>query len=77
MKIKTKIKFKYKSGEDAEIVFRSLEPDNIGYINSVVEGNYFICSLNGNSIGTILSTADDLVFCEIMVEKMSELMDQQ
>lgn len=77
MKIKTKIKFKYKSGEYAEIVFKSLEPDNIGYINSVVEGNYFICSLNGNSIGTILSTADDLVFCEIMVEKMSELMDQQ
>ena len=77
MKIKTKIKFKYKSNEDAEIVFRSLEPDNIGYINSVVEDNYFICSLNGNSIGTILSTADDLVFCEIMVEKMSELMDQQ
>ena len=77
MKIKTKIKFKYKSSEDAEIVFRSLEPDNIGYIDSFVDGNYFICILNGNSIGTILSTADDLIFCEIMVEKMSKLMDQQ
>ena len=77
MKIKTIIKFKYKSEEEAEIVFKSLEPDNIGYINSFVEGNYFICSLNGNSIGTVLATADDLVFCEMMVEKMSELMNHQ
>jgi len=77
MMIKTMIKFKYKSGEDAEIVFRSLEPDNIGYINSFVDSNYFICSLNGNSIGTVLATADDLVFCEMMVEKMSELMNHQ
>ena len=77
MKIKTMIKFKYKSGEDAEIVFKSLEPDNIGYIKSFVDDNYFICNLSGNSIGTVLATADDLVFCEMMVEKMSELMNHQ
>jgi hypothetical protein len=75
MKIKTMIKFKYRTGEDAEIAFRSLEPDNIGYIKSFVDGNYFICSLSGNSIGTVLSTADDLVFCEMIVERMSELID--
>ena len=28
-----------------------------------------------DSIGTILSTADDLIFCEMMVERTSELMD--
>ncbi len=75
MKIKAIIKFKYRSEDDAEIAFRSLEPDNIGYIKSFVDGKYFICNLYGNSIGTLLSTADDLVFCEIMVEKMSELFD--
>ena len=75
MKIKTIIKFKYKSEEEAEIVFKSLEPDNIGYIESFVDVNYLICYINGNSIGTVLSTADDLVFCESIVEKMSELVD--
>ena len=75
MKIKTIIKFKYKSEEEAEIVFKSLEPDNIGYIESFVDVNYLICYINGNSIGTVLSTADDLLFCESMVEKMSELLD--
>ena len=73
MKIKAIIKFKYKNEEIAEIACRSLEPDNIGYINSSVNDNYFICILNGDSIGTILATADDLVFCETIVEKISQL----
>jgi len=75
MKIDAKIKFRYKTAEYADIAFKSLKPDNIGYIKSSVNGKYLICSLNGSSIGTILSTADDLIFCEMMVEKTSELMD--
>jgi hypothetical protein len=73
MKINAKIKFKYRREEYTEIAFKSLEPDNIGYINSVIDGKYLICSLSGDSIGTLLSTADDLIFCEMMVERTSEL----
>ena len=73
MKIKAKIMFRYRSEEDAEIAFKSLEPDNVGYIKSFVEGKYFICNLSGDSIGTILATADDLVFCETMVERISNM----
>jgi hypothetical protein len=73
MKINATIKFKYRTREDTEIAFKSLEPDNIGYINSTIHNNYLICNLNGNSIGTILSTADDLIFCMMMIERTSEL----
>ena len=73
MKINAKIMFRYRSKEDAEIAFKSLEPDNVGYIKSYVEGKYFICNLSGESIGTILATADDLVFCETMVERISNM----
>ncbi len=73
MKIKAKIMFRYRSEEDAEIAFKSLEPDNVGYIKSFVKGKYFICNLSGDSIGTILATADDLVFCEAMVERISNM----
>lgn len=73
MKVSATIKFKYINEENSEIAFKSLEPDNIGYIRSFTDGKYFICSLSGNSIGTILATADDLVFCETIVEKMSEM----
>jgi hypothetical protein len=34
--------------------------------------NSFICDLKSSSIGTLLATADDLLFCEMMVERMSE-----
>ena len=61
--------------KNSEIAFKSLEPDNIGYIKSFTDGKYFICSLSGNSIGTMLATADDLVFCETMVEKISEMIE--
>ncbi|MDD3985522.1 MAG: KEOPS complex subunit Pcc1 [Methanobacterium sp.] len=73
MKIKAIIKFKYKNEDITEIIYQSLKPDNIGYIDSTVKDNNFICGLNGDSIGTILATADDLVFCETIIEKVSEL----
>jgi hypothetical protein len=75
MKINATIKFKYKREEYTEIAFKSLEPDNIGYINSFIDGKYLICNLSGNSIGTILSTADDLIFCEMVVERTSVLLN--
>jgi len=75
MKINAVIKFKYKREEYAKIVFESLKPDNIGYVKSFVDDAYLICNLSGYSIGTILSTADDLVFCEMMVERTSELIE--
>jgi hypothetical protein len=75
MKIKAIINFKYRNEENAEIAFRSLEPDNMGYIKTFTNGKYFICCLSGNSIGTILATADDLIFCETMVEKVSEMIE--
>jgi len=73
MKIKAIIKFKYENEDIAKIIYQSLKPDNIGYIDSKVKDNNFICDLNGDSIGTILATADDLVFCETIIEKVSEL----
>jgi hypothetical protein len=77
MKISATIKFKYKREEYTRIVFKSLEPDNIGYINSFIDGKYLICNLSGNSVGTLLLTADDLIFCEMMVERTLELLDME
>ena len=73
MRIKAKIEFKYTKPEYAEISFESLLPDNVGYITSHVEADSLICFIDGNSIGRLLSTADDLIFCETMVEKIAEL----
>lgn len=73
MKISAKIEFKYNNAEYAEVAFESLHPDNEGYIKSHVEAASLICTMAGDSIGSLLATADDLIFCEIMVEKIAEL----
>ena len=73
IKVKAKIKFKYIADEYASISFKSLEPDNLGFIKSKYENEYFICSISGDSISRVLATADDLIFCEMMVERVSDL----
>lgn len=73
MKISAKIEFMYISPKYAEAAYKSLHPDNVGYIKSYVENESMICCIEGDSIGRLLATADDLIFCETMVEKIAEL----
>lgn len=73
MKIKATFKFRYSSQDGANTAQKSLNPDNLGYIESFLEDESLVCIIKGDSIGTVLSTADDLIFCEMMVEKVAEL----
>lgn len=70
MKIKTKIKFVYNKECQAKNVYKSLNPDNMDFIHSHVEHYNLIYELEGNSLRTILATVDDLIFCEMMSEKV-------
>jgi len=72
MQIKAWISFEYTEAKQSNIALKSLEPDNMNFINSYTDGNTLICNLNGDSLRTVLSTADDLLFCEMMVEKILE-----
>jgi hypothetical protein len=73
MQIKALIKFEYHTEEQAKIAFKSLEPDNMEFINSYIHENKLIYNLEGNSLKSILATLDDLFFCEMMMEKVLEL----
>lgn len=75
MHIKADILFSYKTKFHAEIASKSLEPDNKGFVNSQVDKNSLICKLKGDSLRTILATADDLIFCEMMVEKIADFIE--
>lgn len=70
MKIKAKITFQYKTEEQAKISLKSLQPDNLGFIETYRKDNCVICNLSGDSLRTILATADDLLFGEMMVEQV-------
>jgi len=73
MKIKATITFSYQNNKQAEVAFKSLLPENIDYLESRQKHNSLICNLEGKSLKRILSTADDLIFSEMLVEKVLEI----
>ncbi len=73
MKIKTKITFTYLDKKYAEIAFKSLYPDNEGFIESYIENEKLICIIENENISTILNTIEDLIQCEKMIEMTSEI----
>ena len=72
MKIEAIIQMEYENSKEAQISFQSLEVENKGFLKSELEGNILKFSLEGESLQTFLATADDLIFSEILVEKVLE-----
>lgn len=70
MEIKSKITFTYKTKDEAEIALGSLKPDNMDFIRSYIEDDSLICKLESGSLRTTLATIDDILFCEMMAEKI-------
>ncbi|MBM4241702.1 MAG: hypothetical protein FJ150_08595 [Euryarchaeota archaeon] len=75
MQVKTEIIFEYKNKYQADTAYRSLKPDNMNFVSSYTQNNDLICKLEGDSLRTILATADDLIFCEMMIEKIIDFID--
>lgn len=70
MKIKGKICLKYNNEENAKVVFDSLEIDNENYLESQLNENKITYEINSKTLSSFLSTADDLIASEIVVEKI-------
>lgn len=75
MMISITIKAEYESREEAEIMKRALEPDNVSFVESEIQGSEVRFTTEADSIGTALNTADDLIFSEMVVEKMMKPAD--
>jgi hypothetical protein len=70
MQIESTVTFTYKTKEEAKITSGSLKPDNMDFISSRVEDNDLIYKLESRSLKTTLATIDDILFCEMMAEKV-------
>ena len=73
MKVKSKIKLKFKTDKDAEIIYRTLEVDNKNFLDSKLENNTIIYTIDNDSLTTTLATIDDLIACEILSEKITSI----
>ena len=77
MKIKGNLQLKYKNSKTAKTVYESLEVDNIGFLESKLKNNTIEYELDNDSLETFLSTADDLIASEIVVEKILETTEKE
>ena len=57
------LRFEYPDAKTAETVMRSLDPDNGGYVESKVEGNFLMFRMEAEDAGSLRNTADDLLAC--------------
>ncbi|WP_304093599.1 KEOPS complex subunit Pcc1 [Methanobrevibacter ruminantium] len=70
MNIKSNIKMEYKVSQYAEIVYKSLDVDNEGFVQSVLDGNVINFKIESDKLGSFLATADDLIASEILAEEI-------
>ena len=77
MKIKSNIKMKYKDPSYSEIVYKSLEVDNEGFVESVLDENLINFKIESDKLGSFLATADDLIASEILAEEIIRKTNQK
>ena len=68
MNIKSNIRLEYKDPEYCKIVYRSLEVDNEGFVESSLNENIINFKIESDKLGSFLATADDLISSEILAE---------
>ena len=73
MKVKSKIELEFKTPEDAEIIYKTLEVDNKNFLDSKIEENIITYETDNDSLSTTLATIDDLIACEILSEKITTI----
>lgn len=70
MKINGEVILTYNNGENARLVFDSLEVDNENYLESDLNDNVITYEVNSEKLGSFLATVDDLIASEIVIEKI-------
>ena len=75
MTIRLELKITYADERTANAVFLTLEPDNIGHIDSKVVKNELLFSIISDNAGTLRNSADDLLACVKIAEEALGLSD--
>ncbi|OPY22739.1 MAG: hypothetical protein A4E27_01725 [Methanobacterium sp. PtaU1.Bin242] len=77
MEIKSRITFTYRTEKEAQIALDSLKPDNMGFLETHVEFQSLICDLESRPLKTALATIDDLLFCEMISERIIDFTNNE
>jgi hypothetical protein len=67
----------YKDSQYAEIVYKSLEVDNEGFVEGVLNDDTINFKIESDKLGSFLATADDLIASEILAEEIIKKTSQK
>ena len=70
MKINGTLRLKYKTENDASLIYKSLEVDNENYLTGSINNTTISYEIKSESLGSFLNTVDDLIASEIVCEKI-------
>lgn len=69
-KVLCELSIEFSSADEAQRVNRSVELDNEGFLETVVQGNRIAAEIRASSLNSLLHTLDDFLSCISVAEKV-------
>lgn len=73
MEVACTLEFTYPDQRMAEHILKTVEVDNQGYVEAVLEGSTIISKIRAKSLKSLLHTLDDYLSCITIAEKVAEV----
>lgn len=70
VRVRCRLSFRYPTADMAEKVLRSVEQENLPYVQARVEGSDLVSEAEAESVESLLHTLDDYLACVSVAEKM-------
>jgi tRNA threonylcarbamoyladenosine modification (KEOPS) complex Pcc1 subunit len=69
-KVTCNLRLEFSSGDEARKINEAIELDNMGYIDTRVEGSSILAEIEASSLNSLLHTLDDFLSCTSVAEKV-------
>jgi aspartokinase-like uncharacterized kinase len=73
MEVTCTLEFVYPDEKKAQHILRTVDVDNYGYVEAVVEGSKLISKIEAKNLKSLLHTLDDYLSCITIAEKMGQV----
>ena len=70
MKANCEITLMFKDAENAKKILKSIEVDNLDFLEARVDGKKLVATIKSNSVSSLLHTLDDYLACVSVAEKI-------
>lgn len=73
MEVRCTLEFIYPDEKKAKHILRTVDVDNYGYVEAVVEGSKIISTIQSKNLKSLLHTLDDYLSCITIAEKVAKV----